>query len=243
MFKLQITNYGIIKSAFESISKIVDEITIICDSEGIRINALDRSHITFILMDLQKTLFDEYQCDTPEKLPIDGTEFLKILKTGKANDTLELTVDEGNLIVTFNGDATRTFKIRLIDMSYDNPQPPLLNYPCNINIPSNLIKDYINDMIIFSDKITFLIDEDYLRIRGEGQLGDGEIKYLHGENINESVKSMFNIPKLQEIFKASKFSKECTLHIGDDMPIKIEFKLATGDGELSYLLAPRLEED
>jgi len=243
MFKLQLTNYGIIKSAFESISKIVDEITIICDSEGIRINALDRSHITFILMDLQKTLFDEYQCDTPEKLPIDGTEFLKILKTGKANDTLELTVDEGNLIVTFNGDATRTFKIRLIDMSYDNPQPPLLNYPCNINIPSNLIKDYINDMIIFSDKITFLIDEDYLRIRGEGQLGDGEIKYLHGENINESVKSMFNIPKLQEIFKASKFSKECTLHIGDDMPIKIEFKLATGDGELSYLLAPRLEEN
>ena len=243
MFKLQLTNYGIIKSAFESISKIIDDITITCDSEGMRINALDRSHITFILMDLNKTLFDEYTCDTPEKLPIDGVEFLKILKTGKTNDTLELTVDEGNLIVTFNGDATRTFKIRLIDLEYDNPQPPIIQHPCKINIPSGLMKDYINDMQIFDEKITFLVDEDYLIIRGEGQLGDGEIKYLHGENIKESLKSMFSIPKLQEIFKANKFSKECILYIGEDMPIKIEFKLATGDGELSYLLAPRLEEN
>ena len=49
-------------------------------------------------------------------------------------------------------------------------------------------------------------------------------------------------PKLKEIFKASKFSKECSISLGTDNPIKVAFKLVTGAGELSYLLAPRLEE-
>lgn len=51
-FKLELHNHKIIKEAFESISRIVDEVTLICDSEGIHLSALDRSHITFCNMEL-----------------------------------------------------------------------------------------------------------------------------------------------------------------------------------------------
>jgi len=243
-FKLQlISGSDIFKNAFDSIEKIVDEVTLTADSEALHLRCLSRDHITFITMDLEKTVFDEYLCDKPEKMAIDCTEFMKVLKKAKKDDTLELETDEGNLIITFKGDATRQFKLRFIDMEYDNPQPPQIAVPCNIPIASNLIKDYINDMDLYDEKLTFIVDEDYLKILATGQIGDGEIKYLHGENMNEVVRSTFSIPKLKEIFRASKFSKECILGIGEDMPIIVTFNLPTRDGKLEYLLAPRLEQD
>lgn len=243
MLKIELINHGTLKSAFESISSIIDEITMTADEESLHLAALSRDHITFINLDLSKEFFDTYECRTPGKFAVDCNDFFTILKKCKKNEILELDVDESAVTMIFKGDATRKFKIRQIDMEYDSPTPPLIEYSCKISIPSGLMKDYINDMTIFSDKIDFLVDEDYLRIRGDGQMGDGEIQYIHGENISQVIKSCFSIPKLQDIFKASKFSEESEIHLGDDMPIKVDFNLVTGDGKLSYLLAPRLETE
>lgn len=241
--KFELINHSILKSAFDSISSIVDEITMTADSEALHLSCLSRDHITFINMDLDKQFFDMYECNTPEKFAIDCNDFFKILKKCKTSDTLELHVDEATVTLIFKGDATRKFTVQQIDMEYDHPVPPLINHPCNIKMPSNLMKDYINDLEILSDKLDFIVDEDYLRIRGDGQMGNAEIQYIHGENINKVFKSCFSIPKLQDIFKACKFSEESELCLGDDMPIKVDFNLITGDGKLSYLLAPHLSED
>ena len=243
MLKLELTNHNILKSAFESISTIVDEIVIIADKDALHLRALSKEHITFITMELQKTLFDSYQCDTPEKMFLDAEDFYKMLKKAKNNDILEITADENEITITLKGDATRKFKLQYIDFSYDNPQPPLIDIPYHINIPSGLLKDYINDMTDFDDKLIFTVDHDYFRIIAEGQKGNAEIEYIHGENIRETVTSHFSIPKLQEILKANKFSKTCTLNIGNDMPLIIKYDLITGDGYLEYLLAPRLSEE
>ena len=178
----------------------------------------------------------------PEKMAIDCNDFNTILKKCKNDDMLKLSVDESNLLITFEGDARRKFKLPFIDMEYDNPTPPNIDLPCKITIPSTLLKNYIDDMGFFSDKLDFIIDENYFKVKTSGQKGDAETEYLHGENILEVVKSGYSIPKLQEIMKAHKFSEQCNIYLGNDMPLKINFTLVTGDGNLEYLLAPRLEE-
>ena len=243
MFKLELADNQIFKNIFESVSSIVDEITLIADNDGLHLRSLDKSHITFITLELNKTLFDEYECDIPEKMAIDCDDFYKLLKKCNRNDILELSKDESNLLITFAGDAKRKFKLPFIDMEYDNPVPPRIDLPCKISIPSNLLKDYISDMGFFSDKLDFIIDENYFKVKTVGQKGEAETEYLHGENILEVVRSGYSIPKLQEIMKAHKFSEECNVYLGNDMPLKINFTLITGDGSLEYLLAPRLEDD
>ena len=241
-FKIEITNHSILKQAFESITKIVDEIVITCDSEAMYLRALDRSHITFVTMQLDKTFFDTYQCTTPEKIFLDATHFMKMLKKAKNNEILELGVDDNNLIMTLKGDGVRRFNLQFIDFEYDNPVPPEIPVECKIPIPSNLLKTYIDDLSDFDEKLTFTVDQDYLKIIAQGQIGTGEIEYLHGENVKEYVKVNFSIPKLQDILKASKFSEECKLGLGTDKPLILRMDLVTGDGYLEYLLAPRLEE-
>jgi len=242
-FQVELTDHKILKEAFESIAKITDEIVLECTSESIQLNALDKSHITFITMELDKTLFDTYQCDTPEKIFIDANDFMKMLKKANTSEILQLNIDETGLLITLKGDAVRKFKIQFIDFEYNSPQPPMIETPCNITIPSKLLKEYINDMSDFNDKLTFQVDENYLKILADGQIGNATIEYLHGEHISEFAQSHFSTPKLQEILSSSKFSESCKLGIGNDMPLILRMDLVTGDGYLSFLLAPRLEEE
>ena len=239
--KLELTNHGILKSCFDSISSIVDEITLTADEDGIHLRSLDKSHITFITLELKPTLFDSYECPEPERIAIDCDEFYKILKKAKNNETLEINIHDG-FNITMKGDATRKFKIRQIDMEYDSPTPPLMDIPCNIKIPSDLLKNYISDLSDFDEKLTFSVDDNYFRILVDGQMGSAEVEYIHGENITEAVTSHFSIAKLLDMLKASKFSNDCTLSIGDDMPLVMRLDMVTGDGFLEFLLAPRLNE-
>ena len=242
-FKLELSDNKVFKDAFESIRKIIDEVTIECDSEGMRLKALDRSHITFVNLEFKATLFDEYICTVPEKINVDTEELTKVLKKCKTSDILQLTVDEGNLILIFEGDATRKFKIRLIDLEYEPATPPMIDYPVNLNISTQVMKNALGDMELFSDKLIFTVDPDYLKISTDGNMGDVEVSYIHGENVDQVYRSMFNLDKLKAMMDASSLSEQCELCLGDSLPLTLTFKLVTGDGELGFLLAPRIETD
>ena len=242
-FKLELSDNKIFKDAFSGIRKIIDEVVIECDSEGMRLKALDRSHITFVNMELKASLFDEYICDAPEKINVDTEELNKVLKKCKSSDILQLTIDESNVIIIFEGDATRKFKIRLIDLEYESATPPMIEYPVRLNISTQVLKNALDDMSLFSDKLIFTVTPDHLKISTDGQMGDAEVSYIHGENVNQIYKSMFNIEKLKDMMEASSLSEECELCLGENLPLTLTFKLVTGDGELGFLLAPRLETD
>lgn len=238
--KLESYNPGIIKTAFDCIGHIVDEIKLEFNHEGLKLNALDKAHITFVSLVLDKEYFDEYDCSEPVEVIIDANQFMTILKRCKNNDILKLSISEGNINLIFEGDASRKYNLRLIDSEYQSPKPPMMEYDCNISVPSTLMKDSLEDLILFGETINFLVDENYLKLSSEGSFGDSIIEYLHGENILTTRESMFSIDKLKEIFRATKFSEVCTLGIGDQMPLTVTFELVTGDGNMSFLLAPKL---
>lgn len=243
MFKAVLSDSNILKTSFDAISSIVDEVQMQADEEGLRLDALDRSHITFVHLELKKNVFDEYQCKEPLKINVDTEELMKVLKRAKAEDMVELTTDEGNFIITFEGEARRTFKIRLIDIEYEAPIPPQLDYPTELEVPFSLLKDSIQDIGIVSDKIALQVDEDKFKASAEGDFGDAQIEYLHGEKIQENAKSVFSLEKVKEMMKADKFSETAQIKLGNDMPLNLYLKMASDEGELSFLLAPRIESE
>ncbi|WJI09598.1 proliferating cell nuclear antigen (pcna) [Methanobacterium sp. CWC-01] len=243
MFKAVLSDSNILKTSFDAISSIVDEVQMQADEEGLRLDALDRSHITFVHLELKKNVFDEYQCKEPLKINVDTEELMKVLKRAKAEDMVELTTDEGNFIITFEGEARRTFKIRLIDIEYEAPSPPQLDYPTELEVPFSLLKDSIQDIGIVSDKIALQVDEDKFKASAEGDFGDAQIEYLHGEKIQENAKSVFSLEKVKEMMKADKFSETAQIKLGNDMPLNLYLKMASDEGELSFLLAPRIESE
>ena len=83
---VELSNPGVFKDAFDSISHICDEVKLdFSQDNGMRLCALDKSHIVFIELEFKVTLFDEFDCPVPEKVIIDTGKFMDILKRMKKN--------------------------------------------------------------------------------------------------------------------------------------------------------------
>ena len=243
MFKLVLSNPGIFKTSFDAISSIVDEVQIEVDSDGLRLNAIDRSHITYVHLELKESLFDIFECDKPIKLNLDTEELMKVLKRSKSDDVMELTVDAGSLILTFEGAVKKTFKVKLIDLEYDTPTPPEIEYPVTISVPISTLKETIQDIEIVADRVSFTIDEDNLTLEAVGDFADAKVEYLHGEKVTETVKAIFAIENTKEMLKAEKFADNTYISLGNDMPLTLTLELLNDEGKLTFLLAPRIEEE
>ena len=243
MIRFELANNKIVKDCLETVCLIIDELVFECDSESIRLRALDKSHITFIDLNWDESMFDMYQCKEPCSFTVDASELLKIIKRIKTDDVLSLGLDEGNLILTYNGDSTRTFKLRLIDVEYETPVPPKVEYPVHLNIPTDVFNDAITDAELYGEKISLSCDNDYFITSADGEFGVNHNRYLHGESIGDYVKSTYSIPKIKEMLKAKGLSHEVKLGLGDDLPLTLEYHSPTNDYKLGVLLAPRIETD
>ena len=156
---------------------------------------------------------------------------------------LSVGLDEGNLILTYSGDSTRTFKLRLIDVEYETPVPPKVEYPITLDIPTDVFTDAISDAELYGEKISLSCDNDYFITSADGDFGVNHNRYLHGESIGDYVKSTYSIPKIKEMLKAKGLSHEVRLGLGDDLPLTLEYHSPTNDYKLGFLLAPRIETD
>lgn len=248
MFKAKLSNPILLKSAFDSISSIADELLIKIDSEGLRIDTLDKTHTTFIHLNLKASLFDEYVCEDTLTLSIDSIELLRVLKLAKSDDNVILTCDDFNLIMIFEGESSSKFNIKLIDILDEQRPAPELDFLVSLELPTNVFKDMINKV----DKITnakekirleLEVDGDYIHVRGGSDFSDVDIKYLHGKKITNMVKSIFRAEKVNNILRAEKVADYIELKLGNDMPLSIKFKFNSNEGELSYLLAPVFERE
>jgi len=243
MFNVVLGDSNILKTSFNAIASIVDEVQIRADDEGLKLDAMAQDHITFIHFELQAGLFDEYKCDEPIHINVDTEELMKVLKRAESEDILELSVDENNLILSFIGEADRIFKIRLIDLSYEAPSPPDLTYPNEFELPFELLKNSMKDIKLVSDKVMFTVDEDRFTARAEGEFGDAEVRYLHGETILENVRSIFSLSKVSDTLKADKFSESVLIKLGDDMPLSLTLSDVPREAVLNFIIAPRIESE
>ncbi len=243
MFKLVLTDPSIFKTCFEAINAIVEEVKIEVDTEGLRLNAMDRSHITFVHLDLKESLFDIYECDQPLVLNLDTEALMKVLKRSKSDDVMELTTEDGQLVITFEGRVKKIFKVKLIDSEYDARSPPDIEYPVSIGVPIDVLKETIQDIEIVAERIKIGVDEDNLVLEADGDFSDARVEYLHGEKVDQDVQSTYSIDGIKKMLKADKFADNTSLEIGTDMPLTLKLELLNEEGCLSFLLAPRIEDE
>lgn len=243
MFRIVCSDINLFKSAFGAIANIVNEVEMEIDSDGIRLNAIDGSHVTFVHLNIDEPSFDLYECDKPHKIRFDTDEFLKFIKRANKDSILELSIDSNNLVIRFEGLTNKTFKLRLMDVESDVPPMPDIEYPVRLALETKLFKEIVTDIDNFSQKLEIHNDNEKVLFTAMGDFCDAEIEWEHGQNIRESCKSIYDLSKIKEMLKADKFSNNCYLLYGSDMPLRVDLQSPDENEILSFLLAPRIEEE
>ena len=239
--RIRLDNIQNFKNVLMNTEQFLDEIKFELDSDGMRFRGLDKSHVAFISMIISSDYFTEFDIDLPCYCICDTTELMKVFKRAKNTDELIFSFDDSDLKLEFiNGNVKRNFKIRQIDMEYDSPDKPQIDFPCVFEVNSKQLVDGIKDAELYTDKVKFKTNNDIFSVIADGEFGDYKSELELSENVGD-FESVFSLGWLNKIFKLD-IGNTVKINMGNTLPLFLEFEDNLGL-KAEFLLAPRIESD
>jgi proliferating cell nuclear antigen len=234
---------------FGAIAILVDEATFHLNTDGVQLRAMDPSRVAMIDFQWPKTIFDEYQCDQPQKMCINITELLKLIRRTSKDETIELTLtpETPKLRITITGKYTRTFNMPTLEPQEEEVPTPKVTFKTTAKTTTDGLRQAIEDAQLVSDHVKIEADGEKLVLNATGDLMGANIELKKGSDAlldlqtQEPAKATYSLSYLAEIVKAASATSEiATLQFANDMPIQIDFHQPK-EGKLTFYLAPRIE--
>ena len=251
MVSARMTESKVLKTCVGMMVNLIEEAAFKFTPDGIKMKAMDPSHIALIDFELPVAAFVEYNFKQPTVLGINLLEMNKIISRGKAEDELILELDEkqNRLGLTFKGISTRRLSLPLIDVREAELPEPKLQFTATAEVLAGVIQDGLKDAEIVGDNVRFELSENGLVISAESDKGTTELKLGKGDkglaklSVKQPAQAMFNIKYLADMTKAASAADVITINLGMNLPIQLDFPVAGGKGRLRFLLAPRIEAE
>ena len=237
------------KNLVGAISTLVDEGSFDVDENGIKLRAMDPSHVAMVDFEWPKTVFDEYACDKPTKLCVNISEMLKFLRRIGSDESIELSVDpkRARLNMILRGRYTRTFNMATLEPMAEEIPAPKVSFNAMAKVTTACLRNAMDDVSTVSDHIQFEMTAEKLVMQASGYIGSASVEVgkdseeLLSLKVKETSKSTFSLNYLSETVKAaSNISDIVTVEFSTDMPIRLDFEMPQ-EGKLQYYLAPRIE--
>jgi proliferating cell nuclear antigen len=245
MFKAKLKG-DVLKEVIKVVSTLVDEVKLNITKEGISLKAVDPAHVAMVDLELGKDAFEELDASDCE-LGIDIDKIKEVLSLAKAGDLLDINHDEEhNKLVIHIENITR--HMSLVDtMGMSDPKMPSLNLPAKIKIAAGELNQGIKASESISNHIALLANPEGFELSSQGDTDSVSLKLrkdlLLALECSEPVRSLFSLDYFSNMIRSVPSSGVVNLAIGQDYPAKMDFEIAEGHGKVTYLLAPRIENE
>ncbi len=249
MFKAKINDAKLWKNLLTAVSTLIEEADVNTTEEGIRLRAMDPSHVAMIDLEWSKMAFDDYQCDKSTTVRINIDSMLRLLRRIKSGETLEMNFNEETKEMTFilKSKVTKKFIMPTLTPTGEEVPTPKITFNSRIGINSGGLREIMEDAKTVSDHAKLETKTDRLFVNASSELSSANIEVTKENNVlleidvKENAVATYNLNYLTEMVKAgSALSETAILEFSTNMPIKIEFEIPE-KGKLVYYLAPRIE--
>ncbi|MEX2681573.1 MAG: hypothetical protein Q6373_008230 [Candidatus Sigynarchaeota archaeon] len=268
-FNATLENSRILKGIIEAISFLIEETYVYIYPTGLKLNAIDSSHVAMLLAFIPKELFTDYKCTEDSKIGINVQDLLKILRRAKSNDEIQLKLDKkdkNTLLITMKSDkSTTTYKIKSKEIpGYDAKEEGLLEsfedtlkdkFTATIQLEGPVLDDIVKNALIISDlmKVQVMSAEKVINFTASDESGevaieiDLEGKGVLDKKVQNDAEGIYSLNFLENIIKIQSITNNFEIALGNNIPMKIKGAITSSagnptEGRIVYLLAPRVEE-
>ena len=245
MFKAKVRP-EVLKEVVDVISTLVDEAKLSATKKGISIKVVDPAHVAMIELNLGKAGFEEFKAEDIE-LGVDIDKTKEVLRLAKPGDMISMEHDPDRSRLIFRvGNITR--RMSLVDTTgMSDPKVPNLNLPVKVVVKTEEIRQGIRASESVSDHIALVTTPEGFEMISEGDTDSVNLKLgkelLEELDCKEETRSLFPLDYFSNIIKTLSTASIITMHMGSDYPVKLEFTIANEKGDVTYLLAPRIESE
>ncbi|KAJ1665849.1 hypothetical protein IW140_002930 [Coemansia sp. RSA 1813] len=260
MIEAKLPQASLLKKIIEAIKELVDEANFDFTESGIRLQAMDKSHVALSFLHLRDDGFVEYRCDRSQTLGINLSSFGKILKCAANDDQVHIkatTDDAETLMVSFESsgkDRISEFNLKLMDIDIDTVDVPDMDYQATVTMSSQEFARIVRDLSSIGDAVTIDATKQGVKFSASGDDGNGSILLKHQKliddegsssttvEITEPVSHSLALKYLSNFAKAAPLAESVTINLIEEAPVMFEFKISD-IGHIRFYLAPQIEED
>ena len=250
MFKANLEEVGLIKDSMKTISDLISEGLFQLKDDGIHLIAADPAMVGLVDFKLEEDVFEEFELDEETKVGLNLENFYSILRRANSDDTITLELDEDNskFKIIMKGMSTRSFSLPILNLSEDDiPSTDQLDFNIEAELETQVFEGAVKDAMVVSDSVTISADDETINIVSEGDQSNVDFQ-ISGDSDGiialegSEAESMFSLDYLNKMIGAKSLSDTLNMKLGEDFPMRLEFTVPE-KADLSFVLAPRIEED
>ncbi|KAJ2056459.1 hypothetical protein GGH94_005914 [Coemansia aciculifera] len=261
MIEATLPQASLLKKIIEAVKELVDEANFDFSETGIRLQAMDKSHVALSFLHLREEGFSEYRCDRAQTLGIGLGSLSKILKCAANDDQVQIKASDSaeTLELAFESagkDRVSEFKLKLMDIDTDSVDVPDMDYQATVSMSSQEFARIVRDLLSIGDTVSIDATKQGVRFSASGDDGKGSILLKHQKTvddekntpanttvqINEPVSHSLALKYLSNFAKAAPLADRVTINLIEDAPVMFEFKISD-IGHIRFYLAPQIDED
>ena len=247
MFKA-IVGASTLQDALDSVSVLVDECKIRLNEDALSIRAVDPANVGMVDLTLEAAAFESYDADGGV-IGVNLARLEDIAGMAGSGDLIHLKLDEETRKLHIEIDGL-SYTLALIDPESIRQEPdiPELDLPAEIVVEGAQLDRGVTAADMVSDHIRLRVaeaDESFL-IEAEGDTDDVDLELTREDLIALTAgpaDSLFSLDYLKDMNKAIPGDAEVTVELGEEFPVKLHYGFGEGLGQVTFMLAPRIQSD
>ena len=240
------------KQVIDALKEILMDVNLEIDETGIKIVAMDNTHIVLIHLKLEADKFEIYECSKKTYVGINMLRLHALIKTITNNDILSLYIskdDPNHLGITIDNNEKNyktNYKLSVLDIDVLNIQIPPVDFHTTINMPSNYLQKIIRDMHNLAEFIEFRNIGDKLTLSCKGDfchqetiLGSEKSQSITIKKTSEDqeiIQGIFSLKYLSIFTKCTNLSNNVEIYLKNNYPIILRYTIASL-GEIKLCLS------
>jgi len=244
-----------IKSVIDAMKDILMDVNLEFDENGMKIVALDNTHIVLIHLKLHADKFESYYCLKKLYIGINMLKFHMLIKTIQNGDILSLFIhknDPNILGITIENNEKNvktTYKLSMLDIDVVNVDIPPADFNTIITMPSAYLQKIIRDMHNLAEYIEIKNIGNKLILSCQGDFCCQEtILATEAQNIQiksnddqEIIQGVFSLKYLSIFTKCTNLCSTVEIYLKNSYPIILQYGIASM-GSVKLCLAQKSED-
>jgi len=245
-----------IKSVIDAMKEILMDVNLEFDEHGMKIVALDNTHIVLIHLKLHADKFESYYCLKKIYVGINMLKFHMLIKTIQNGDILSLFIhknDPNILGITIENNEKNvktTYKLSMLDIDVVNVDIPPADFNTIITMPSAYLQKIIRDMHNLAEYIEIKNIGGKLILSCQGEFCCQEtvlatetqnIQIKNNENTQEIIQGIFSLKYLSIFTKCTNLCSTVEIYLKNSYPIILQYSIASM-GSVKLCLAQKSED-
>ena len=244
--KLATIQASAIKSTFEVLKDILNDVNIYFKPDGMYIVTLDTARTSLVDMFLSADNFEEYECEHDIIAGINVSNTFKLLKSITNNDVLVININSKEYMnIEIHSEAKKTstkFALKLLDINENQIEVPNVNMTTITPMASSDFQRICRDMYNIGTNIEITREGTNLKLLCNGDFANQETDIQCTEE-SDKISGVYSLRYMNIFTKATSMCSTAQIMQEEQNRFLILKYNVANLGDLKFYLATKVPED